>query len=263
MNWDIKANFGKALWKFKLLGKNHFFQSGVRLCPVCKQSAPEFRDYGNPARSNAECPTCGALERHRFAWLLLQERSNLFDGNPKTVLHVAPEGCFEARLRETFGSGYITADFLRTDVDVQMDITKIEMPSGHFGVILCSHVLEHIPDDKAAMAELYRVLQPGGFALLDVPIFSGRTYEDPTIVEPKDRLREFGQEDHVRKYGIDYVGRLQQVGFSVDVIKVEDLRCSKFAEKYGILPLNRMNFLCKKLSVDGEPWADKQFGSLP
>ena len=103
---------------------------------------------------------------------------------------------------------------------INMDITHLKYPDNYFDFILCSHVLEHIPNDIDAMKELYRVLKPNdGFGILQVPIELDReiTYEDHTITSPIEREKAFGQFDHVRIYGKDYIQRLKSVGFEVEL----------------------------------------------
>jgi SAM-dependent methyltransferase len=194
-----------------------------RWCPVCCRSSRRFLTYGLVPREDAECPQCGALERHRFVWIYFSRRTDLFDGRAKRVLHVAPERCFEDRLRRRLGSGYVTADLLDPHAMEQMDITDIHHPDESFDVIYCSHVLEHVPDDRRAMSELHRVLKPEGWAVLLVPVTVDKTVEDPTITDPAERERLFGQHDHVRRYGPDYVDRLREAGFEVKVTDVGDL----------------------------------------
>lgn len=223
-----------------------FKQPTERQCPICGENTYRFLEFGNPVRHDVKCSTCGSLERHRFTWLLLHEKTDLFNEYEKTVLHVAPERCFEKKFRQLLGRSYITADLINPDVDVKMDITDINYPDDHFDVILCSHVLEHVQDDIKAMSELHRVLHPDGLAILDVPISSDKTYEDPSIVDPEDRLEAFGQEDHVRIYGPDYKDRLEEAGFSVTVITVGELASEKHATTLGITPLSRRNFFCEK-----------------
>lgn len=126
------------------------------------------------------------------------------------------EPCFERRFRRQIGAGYLTADLL-LPADEKMDITGIQHPDDSFDVVYCSHVLEHVPDDRKAMREFYRVLKPSGWAIFMIPITVDKTVEDPTITDPQERLRLFGQDDHVRRYGPDFVDRLQEAGFSVTV----------------------------------------------
>jgi SAM-dependent methyltransferase len=169
------------------------------------------------------CVHCGALERHRFVWLYLNRKTDLFDGRTKRMLHVAPERCFEYRLKECLGGSYVTSDLLDPRAMVKMDITDIQYPDESFDVIYCSHVLEHVQDDKRAMREFYRVLKEDGWAILLVPITADMNFEDPSIVNPLERLKVFGQEDHVRRYGPDYVDRLHEAGFKVTITRVSDL----------------------------------------
>lgn len=118
--------------------------------------------------------------------------------------------------------GYVTAD-LQNPADFQWDITAIPQPDASFDVIYCSHVLEHVYEDRKAMSEFYRVLKPGGWAVLNVPITDEVTFEDPSVTDPAERLRVFGQKDHVRRYGPDYVDRLREAGFQVETVYPRDL----------------------------------------
>src|SRR5689334_19446842 len=166
-----------------------------RWCPVCGKSSRRFRTAGLIPRMDAECPHCCAGERHRFVWLYLKNKTNLLDGTPKRVLHVAPERCLEPQFRKALGRGYLTADLDSRRAMLRMDITKIDLADNLFDVIYCSHVLEHVVEDRQALREFYRVLKPNGWAILLVPVTVDRTLEDPTIVSPEERLRVYGQED--------------------------------------------------------------------
>jgi SAM-dependent methyltransferase len=205
-----------------------------RKCPVCEKSSRVFLDSGMPRRKEAKCPHCWSLERHRLLWLFLKDKTNLFDGTAKSVLHVAPERCFEPRLRSLLGNEYLTADFLDPRAMVKMDITDIQYPDESFDVIICNHVLEHVNDDLKAMSEFHRVLKPSGWAILLVPISSEKTFEDPSVTDPRERLRLFGQEDHVRRYGPDYVDRLRSVGFQVQSFKASDLVNTELMHQFQI-----------------------------
>ncbi len=177
---------------------------------------------------------CQALERHRLVWLYFQRMTDLFDGGAKQVLHVAPEPAFVPGLKERLGAGYLTADLDDARAMERMDITDIRHPDGSFDVIYCSHVLEHVPDDRKAMREFYRVLRPGGWAVLLVPITAETTVEDPSITDPAERLRLFGQEDHVRRYGPDYRERLEAAGFKVTITHPSSFLKPNEMERTGI-----------------------------
>jgi ubiquinone/menaquinone biosynthesis C-methylase UbiE len=127
-----------------------------------------------------------------------------------------------------------------------MDITDIQYEDQSFDVIYCSHVLEHVQNDKKALRELFRVLKNDGWAILLVPITSETTVEDPSIVDPIERLRAFGQEDHVRKYGRDYVDRLREAGFTVEITKVDDLVCADEVVRMGLTPASGEVYHCTK-----------------
>ena len=127
---------------------------------------------------------------------------------------------------------------------VEMDLTDTRADDDSFDMILCSHVLEHIPDDRKAMAELHRILRTGGHLFIQVPIGDKPTYEDFSITSPQERERAFGQKDHVRIYGPDIVQRLADAGFRVQTVKASDL-CSQ-AESQAIAAKGRSVLVCTK-----------------
>ena len=135
---------------------------------------------------------------------------------------------------EAAGDGYLTADLRGTGVMESMDITDIARPDGSFDVIYCSHVFEHVVDDRQAMRELCRVLAPSGWAMLNVPITANETFEDHSVTDPRERIREFGQKDHVRRYGPDYIDRLTEAGFEVTRITLGDLVEDADIERDGL-----------------------------
>ncbi len=230
-----------------------------RFCPVCEKWSPYFRKSGVVPRYGAKCPYCSAVERHRFFWLFVSRRTNLFDGKPKRMLHVAPEPAFERRFKELLGDDYLTADLSNPRAMVKMDVTNIGCPTETFDVIYCSHVLEHVEDDRKAMRELFRVLKKDGWAILEVPIMADRTYEDPTITDPEDRLKVFGQHDHVRRYGPDYVDRLREAGFTVTVIKVTDMLSDKDAVTMGLSSKKRVLHYCTKQQMAATISGSRQY----
>ena len=164
---------------------------------------------------------------------------------------MAPEPALEAHLRPALEPGYLTADLLDGRADVAMDITDIQYPDGSFDVIYCSHVLEHVPEDRKAMRELYRVMAPAGWGMINVPIAVAVTDEDPSVTDPAERLRRFGKDDHVRSYGEDYFDRQREAGFEVEVATAADLMGPAELERYGIPETERL-CICRKPSTAGE-----------
>jgi SAM-dependent methyltransferase len=185
------------------------------------------------------------MDRHRLVWLFFQRRTNLFDKQPKRMLHVAPEPAIESSLRNLSHLDYVTADLLESGVMVRMDITNIQYPDESFDVIYCSHVLEHVPDDRKAMREFHRVLRESGWAVFMVPVTVAETIEDPTCSDPAERERRFGQHDHVRRYGADFVDRLRGAGFTVDVIRPADISSRDEHRRYT-LPERESIYFCRK-----------------
>ena len=217
-----------------------------RYCPVCSRPSRSFAKYGVVPRADAQCVWCGSLERHRLTWLYFRRMTDLFDGRPKTMLHVAPEPCFEGRLRDHLGDGYLTADLNDPQAMVRMDITNIQYRDESFDVVYCSHVLEHVPDDRRAMRELRRVLKTDGWAILLVPISVAETDEDALVIDPGERRRRFGQEDHVRSYGPDYALRLQDTGFNIRRTTASDLSSADEAIRMGLTRESGDIFYCTR-----------------
>jgi SAM-dependent methyltransferase len=215
-----------------------FYKGTAVTCPVCEKSFRKFLPYGriNP-RENALCPNCLSLERHRLIWLYLKERTDFF--NKKLhVLHIAPEACFIKRFERIHGDQYITADMESPLANIKMDIHRIPFPQDTFDVILCNHVLEHVNNDMTAMQEINRVLKPGGISIMQVPFFSPipqATMEDLSVTDKREREKLFGQDDHVRKYGLDYPQRIKRSG----LVPIEDPFVNELQDnirkKYGLV----------------------------
>lgn len=204
-------------------------------CPLCGGRFRRLRSFGRVRRENALCPRCGSLERTRALWLFMSNELPLEAGT--RILHVAPERGLRSRLEAEPGLDYVTGDLLRRDVDVQLDITSLPFDDDSFDVVLCSHVLEHVPDDRAAMREMRRVLRPGGVAIVMVPVEldSERTREDPTVTDPAEREELFGQDDHVRAYGRDFRERLTEAGFEVEVVDVTERFSPEEASRHALV----------------------------
>ncbi len=221
-----------------------------RLCPVCGKSSRRFRSFGIELRTDAQCVHCGALERNRLLWVFITRKTDLFEGKPKRMLHIAPELCLEDKFRECLGANYLSADLSNPRAMIKMNIMDIPYPDESFDVIYCSHVLEHVRDDRRAMRELCRVLKKDGWAIILVPITADKTFEDFSIVDPAERLKVFGQEDHVRRYGSDYIDRLREAGFKVTVNKVGDLVDDERAATMGLTHASGEIYYCVRSCDD-------------
>jgi SAM-dependent methyltransferase len=187
--------------------------------PIDGKSFRMFLPYGyGTQRNNVLSPSTLSLERHRLLWLYLQNETDFFTATEKkNVLHFAPEQEFYKRFKKQKNIQYTTTDLFSPLADVKADICNLPFEDNQYDVIFCNHVLEHIPDDTKAMQELYRVLKPGGMAILQIPQDLNRatTFSDDSITDEKERAKIFGQYDHVRVYGRDYFDKLRSIGFTV------------------------------------------------
>ena len=208
----LKRKLGKI--KRRFLG---IILSGNNVeCPICGKTFKKFLPAGVEKRDNAVCPGCDSFERHRLLWLYMQSKLSYSDKGIR-LLHFAPEDCLKEKFSKLNNIKYITTDLQESRVSLNSDVQKLPFKDNLFDIVICSHVLEHVPDDKKGMQEILRVLKKNGWAILQVPLNVNLevTYEDPSIISPLERLKHFGQEDHVRIYGRDYYKRLENAGFLI------------------------------------------------
>jgi SAM-dependent methyltransferase len=202
-----------------------FFLRGVcylgptYLCPCCGWRVRGFLKRAGVVGLNGDgyCPRCNAKARHRRDWLYLREHTNLFT-NRLRVLEVAPCHALARRLRRMRNLEFVGLDLDPTgeSTTVAGDLAKTPLGADSVDAIICIHVLEHVEDDSSAIGEMFRVLRPGGWALVSVPLLTNElTREDPTITSAAERERVFGEKDHVRFYGTDFIDRLTAAGFQV------------------------------------------------
>ncbi|WP_419212366.1 class I SAM-dependent methyltransferase [Maribacter sp. X9] len=204
--------------------------------PIDGKTFRSFLPYGyENSRENVLSPSTLSLERHRLLWIFLQTHTNFFSA-PLTVLHFAPEQAFYKRFRKLTHLKYTTTDLNSPLADVKADICKLPFKNDSFDVILCNHVLEHIPDDTKAMHELYRVLKPGGWGVFQVPqdLKREKTFEDNSITDKVERAKIFGQYDHVRIYGKDYFEKLRSIGFKVTEVNLTQELSPTEIERYRL-----------------------------
>ena len=232
-------------------------------CPICKNTHQKFNpligryhdgvqikgkkftieDWETLNFNEYFCPRCHSSDRARLYYLFLEKeikRLHSVRQSKISMLHFAPEsGALREYLKKNQNLNYRTADLLTKDVDDNVDITKMNSyESNKFDLILCSHVLEHVEDDKAAIREIARVLNPGGTAILMVPVLLriDKNYEDPHITDAEGRWKAFGQDDHVRVYSKDGFRSLMKTEGGLDVLE------------YGIDYFGKDNFI--KYGID-------------
>jgi SAM-dependent methyltransferase len=207
-------------------------------CPVCEKKFSKFLSYGSDVahRENVLCPYDLTLERHRLMWLYLKNETIFFKDKIK-VLHIAPEQCFYHKFKKQKNLEYLTGDLVSPLADLHFDLHHIPLEDNCFDVIFCNHVLEHVEDALQCMKELYRVMKPGGWAIMQVPLDNTRehTYEDKTITSPEEREKHFWQKDHVRLFGNDYPKWLEKAGFKVQEYNINDKFDSNFIERNRLI----------------------------
>ena len=220
MRADLRSPGFHVFRSAVLLGRGLLFLGRRYRCPCCGWSLRAFTGPWSILSSNPDgyCPRCNAKARHRRLWLFLEEKTDLPSAATTRLLEVAPWWAVSRRLMRAPGVSFIGLDLQRTGphVTVVGDAARIPLQSGSVDAVLCVHTLEHIQDDRAAMGELHRVLRPGGWAVVSVPLdLEAPTFEDPSITDPEERLRWFGERSHVRAYGLDIQDRLEAAGFTV------------------------------------------------
>jgi SAM-dependent methyltransferase len=216
------------------LGARILYGGRAVSCPCCQRRFRAFRRH--PRRPGWVCPACASLERHRALCLWLAEHPDALPAGAR-VLHVAPEAAITLVLRRASDLRVVAGDLHPLTGQTTVDVTNLPFPDETFDLVLCSHVLEHVPDDSVAMSELRRVLRPHGVAILQQPVDAARstTLEDASVVAAKDRRRMFGQSDHVRLYGRDVQSRLEAAGFRVELTRYPEALDELTARRHGLL----------------------------
>ena len=207
-------------------------------CPCCDSQLRQFVSSGEV------CPRCGAGDRQRFQWVYLEQGYDFFRSSAR-VLDIAPMAWFQRYCRRRTALQYLSIDLDSPLAMQKGNISALPFADGSFEAILCSHVLEHVSDDIAAMRELRRVLAAGGFLIVQVPISGDTTDEDMTVTDPSQRLARFGQKDHVRSYGMDIAQRLEQNGFAVKVVSAGDWLSESQLDLFQI-PSSEIMFDCAR-----------------
>lgn len=242
-----------------------YFRGESFFCPICQTKlrlrfasgsrlpvVDEKQIVGSQYKLNDVCPVCFGSERHRLMYLYIAEETDLLSRGGD-VLHIAPEHGLSFMLARRPGVRYVAGDidpsnyFYIKDM-ATVDLTALSFDDASFDFVICSHVLEHIPDDAAAIREIRRVLRPDGRALLQVPIALklAHTDEDSSVTDPAQREARFCQWDHVRLYGTDFGDRLEAQGLSVERYRAFERR-PELAKAYDLNP-NETLFVARPMA---------------
>ena len=204
------------------------FYKGVSFqCNVCNKKLRKFILLKD---GDKLCPFCGSLSRTRRLWKIITAE---YLKKGISILDFSPSRSLYRVLKNIKGINYsstdISGDFLS---DFQYDITDINSGNDKFDLICCYHILEHIENDNQAMKELFRVLKKGGTSIIQTPFKEGDIYEDPTFDTATERLKHFGQRDHVRIYSANGLkDRLVKCGFHVTIKQFDEPEDNKFGFK--------------------------------
>lgn len=228
--------------KLYLKVKNLWYKGNLKYCPCCDGSFRRFLPH--VYRKSAMCPKCGSLERHRLMVLYLRFKTDYFSKKAK-VLHFSPHAFLQKKFMEMPNLEYVSVDLNSSNVMYNMDITELLFKDNNFDCILCYHILEHVKNDNLALRELFRVLKPEGWAIIQTVVNPNleKTFEDPNIIEPKDRTIFYGHKDHLRIYGTDFKNKLENAGFTV---KVDLLTHNKKLINYFGIYENETIYYCTK-----------------
>jgi len=226
--------------KFRLLLNkiiSVFYLGNNYKCNCCGKSFRKFLPKGTKlvTRKNAQCPYCASLERTRLLLFYIKNETNLLNKKCK-LLHFAPEWCLVPIFKHAKNIEYCSADINPNYAEYQVDITNIPFADSTFDYVICSHVLGHVPDEKKAIEEIFRVLKPEGIALVLTIINPDNihTFETAEANTPEKRLQYYSEPDLLRLHGKDFDERLKSGGFQVETIDYRKKMGEDIYKKYAL-----------------------------
>lgn len=251
---------GRIIDASEFILDNNLERNKDEYCILCNHYVSEFLSggavtggifershiIGGGWRKNWQCPECGCVDRVRWVYYVLCNHTDIFERSCN-ILHFAPESVISQRIMEAQpASAYFPVDIAPGNGICRVDMTAIPFSDGTFDYVIANHVLEHITEEEKALSELKRVVKPDGSIILSFPICADKdTYEDQTIVVPEERLREYGQEDHVRLYGRDYRKRLEGYGLKITVHTPQNELSDEEIERLGFIA-DDVTLICHK-----------------
>lgn len=251
---------GRIIDASEFILDNNLERNKDEYCILCNHYVSEFLSggavmggifershiIGGGWRKNWQCPECGCVDRVRWVYYVLCNHTDIFE-RPCNILHFAPEAAISQRILEAQpASAYFPVDIAPGNGICRVDMTAIPFSDGTFDYVIANHVLEHIIEEEKALSELKRVIKLDGSIILSFPICADRnTYEDRAIVNPEERLKAYGQEDHVRLYGRDYLERIKSFGFDVSVYTPKECCTMDEVERYGFIE-DDVSLVCRR-----------------
>ncbi len=249
-----------------ILGRRKW--GAARICTICKNKINFFLPYRNGIKGvppliqelkivgsdvdNYLCPSCGSHDRERHLILYMKSFSFFLELQEKKILHIAPEPHISKFIKSLKPLEYIGGDLAPQNPETQrVNIEKTEFPDSYFDIVIANHVLEHVDNEDKALKELFRITKAGGYAILQTP-FSSKltvTFSDVGIDTPKARLHAYGQEDHVRIFGLDIEKKISSAGFISHLSTHKELLPHINAKMYGVNEIEPF-FLFEK-SING------------
>ncbi len=245
---QLQKTIYKILTRLPLVPKNKYCEicnskifRFIPLAKFYKEYAEKYKfpysanDFETIDVNNFYCPKCFSFDRERL-YVYYLKRMHQFK-HKDLLLEFAPSPGFSRMAEKTFDVSYKTCDLYMDEVDYKLDIQDLSsIANNSIDFIICSHVLEHIPDDLKAMQNMYGILKPDGKAIMMAPILKNtdEVDEDPNCIDVAERWRRFGQDDHIRLYSRKvFVERLRAAGFNIEIIEGKNLDKHELT-KYGI-----------------------------
>lgn len=255
MKRKLRSKIGGYLRKIRKLFYGLQFIGDGHQCYICKKKLRRFVPYGRGIKAvplllrelrvvgsdveNFSCPHCDCTDRERHLSMYfdrLQLWSRIRGG---AVIHFAPEVQLSELIKQAAPGLYVKADLNPKTPDTQkIDITKVPYPDGTFDVVVCNHVLEHLPSDAEALSEISRVLKPGGIAIVQTPFspLLDTSIVSPLINDDQLRRRYYGEVDHYRLYGNDLFEKFRHAGLTVTLFSHNDVLKDYDHRYYGVNP---------------------------
>ena len=217
-------------------------------CIICGNKVDEFfanginhklftkhHIIGGGYRENCTCPKCGKNDRERWIYYVLKNKLDILNATGR-ILHFAPESSIKELIMQNKNIDYYTCDIIPGFAMHIVDITDIQFKNNTFDYVICNHVMEHIPNEKKAVSEIKRILKKNGKWIFSFPICTDmKTQEDKKVVTKEQRLELYGQEDHVRLYGNDFLKRFKKYGLKIEVFTPNEQLKKSEIEKYGFI----------------------------